>query len=467
MGWIWYWYNDQIWIPFDQKAIDGFEQEHAKGSKTIKVDGQRYLDLTLSYTDIVSNFNSITDKDLIGIQRRYDDPMKRRAVKRTLVADDFFKGIRFCSYQSYLGTSKSSKEYLAIVDEIREYKGKISTSITGKVKVDYVLYSKSDVTPTDEAEFNKYLSAVEGYNSEPVLEEFVAACVKAKKVVDTTPFLVKKKKLAPVKKSSSNLKSAVAAAPVTVAAVAPPTTTTTTSKSKTTTAAPAKDTSSKSKSKKTADGAYFLGESEWMGVCKSDDDVYPMTIKVESVEADTKNAGTSIVNGTIHWPTMSDAITKFKGTLKGHELKMEEYELVQGNDDEIELPNNYEASVYTDEIEGKVDDMTFSLKLTKSPPVSVLRLNSVYKGKATQYDNFKLRIESRDTTTTQIVHGEIEWPDYDNAIAIFKGKVHDNHIEVLKYDEGKVFGPEIAQCPFLIKVSYDDKLKPIFTIELD
>lgn len=69
-------------MTFDDAFTTTLETEYKKGAKSVKVDKERYIDLSLTYDQIVKNFTNITDKTLVGMQRRYDDPTKRRAVKR-------------------------------------------------------------------------------------------------------------------------------------------------------------------------------------------------------------------------------------------------------------------------------------------------------------------------------------------------------------------------------------------------
>ena len=62
---------------------------YQKGTKKIKVDKERFVDVSLSFKDICTNFNFKLTKDdnVIGLQRRYDDESKRRAVQVRVGAD--------------------------------------------------------------------------------------------------------------------------------------------------------------------------------------------------------------------------------------------------------------------------------------------------------------------------------------------------------------------------------------------
>lgn len=83
----WYWRSDKDWVAFDDAMNTKAETEYKKGNKSIQIDKERYIDLGLTWDQIVKNFTNINDKTLVGIQRRYDDPMKRRAVKRGKIGD--------------------------------------------------------------------------------------------------------------------------------------------------------------------------------------------------------------------------------------------------------------------------------------------------------------------------------------------------------------------------------------------
>jgi hypothetical protein len=71
---------------------------------------------------------------------------------------------------------------------------------------------------------------------------------------------------------------------------------------------------------------------------------YPMRLEVdEDVEGR--------ITGTIHWPTLSDSITSFRGTREGNLLRFTEPALLQGED--IVLDGRYLASLRTpDLVEG-------------------------------------------------------------------------------------------------------------------
>jgi hypothetical protein len=68
--------------------------EFRKGTKKVKVDKERFIDMSQSRAEVLKNFNVRNsargfifqkmehDDEVVGMQRRYDDETKRRAVRR-------------------------------------------------------------------------------------------------------------------------------------------------------------------------------------------------------------------------------------------------------------------------------------------------------------------------------------------------------------------------------------------------
>eukprot|EP01132_Coremiostelium_polycephalum_P007749 gene7749-9533_t len=406
----WYWLDNNTWVPYAQNQSDMFESEHSKGSKSIKVDKDRFIDLSLKHSDIVSNFTSVTDPDLIGIQRRYDDHMKRRAVKRSKLQSDFFKSKLFIFYST--SEKKKTKE---ITDAIKLFGGTVTDQFSKKV--DYCIVKPKDLKDSF-VEFNQVIAKVENLGIIPVESTFIDTCVSSSKVVDHTTFVVKQK-LPPVVTQPTPVS--------TVAAVPTATTSTTTS----TTAI-------------IGDSSFLVQGSEWTGVCSGDGDHFPFKMSIDSVVGDQ-------VNGVVSWFTLNDSKTKFKGTIKSdHTFDFQEYEVIQGKDD-VEVPNDYTSLVSGETITGKVGDSTFKIKLTKSPPVSIVKPDSTWKGTSTQLENFKLTVSKRSGDQ---IDGTLLWPDFDNALATFSGQITTDRISVSTYKEGQVFGPEIT-APFDIIFNQD------------
>jgi hypothetical protein len=65
----WSWRDDgNVWKPFDADTNATLEAEYQKGVKKIKVDKQRFVDLSLSHADVMKNFSGLPDDDdIIGL----------------------------------------------------------------------------------------------------------------------------------------------------------------------------------------------------------------------------------------------------------------------------------------------------------------------------------------------------------------------------------------------------------------
>ncbi|GAM17308.1 hypothetical protein SAMD00019534_004830 [Acytostelium subglobosum LB1] len=409
---VWSWLNDNTWQEYTKQQCEQFDEALAKKQTEINVDKDRYIDVSLSFNDIVTNFNNVKDPNLIGIQRRYDDKMKRRAVRREAVSVDYLKGVKFCFMDSQIVDSKKkkSKELKSIQDNITGMQGSVTTTLDSKVQ--YLIVMPNEIKSTDAAAFNNVLASAAACGTIAIESTFVNSCISAKKKVDHASFVVSKKTV-PVVAATTSTAAAAAATTTTATAVA-------------------------------ADSQYFLAGSEWTGICGSGSDQYVMNLNLATID----KAGE--INGTLNWPTLSQAVTKFKGTLKDHKITFEEYELVSGDPDEIELPNKYTATIFLDKISGGVDESKFELKLAKSPSVDLLRPLTNYKGSVTQYDQFKLKVTKREDNQLE---GTIEWPHY-KANCTFKGVIEKETIVVKDYSEGKVLGPEI-KAPFTITTIQD------------
>jgi len=194
-------------------------------------------------------------------------------------------------------------------------------------------------------------------------------------------------------------------------------------------------------------------DSEWMGVSiGSDTSVYPFVLEI------TEMNGVDF-NGCIKWPTLGKgAVTKVKGTVKGDQVKFEEYKAITGVDD-VELPMYYTGKLTGDKLNGKLNDSsgeesTFSLSKIKTKSgittsvaapakdlsqykgLPSLKAKSALKGVLTLDYNFTVKLTS--LTSEGKVEGTITWPSV-TAETKFVGTVIDNDIvfeetEVLKGD---------------------------------
>jgi len=90
---LWYWRGDNGWIKYDDASALKLEVNFSAGKEKIPVDNERFIDCSLGLAEIKKNFHNVDapDKELVGVQRRYDDEMKRRAVRRE-IPNSFLKG---------------------------------------------------------------------------------------------------------------------------------------------------------------------------------------------------------------------------------------------------------------------------------------------------------------------------------------------------------------------------------------
>jgi len=74
----WFWWDDKTWIEYDKKLTKKLEKAWSKSENEVKIDNERFVD--------IQNM----------CQRRYDDPEKKRGVKREqkLMFDECFYGVR-------------------------------------------------------------------------------------------------------------------------------------------------------------------------------------------------------------------------------------------------------------------------------------------------------------------------------------------------------------------------------------
>ncbi|KAN0041385.1 hypothetical protein ACTFIV_003924 [Dictyostelium citrinum] len=120
--------------------------------------------------------------------------------------------------------------------------------------------------------------------------------------------------------------------------------------------------------------------STWMGALfyVNTSESYPFSLNIES-RVDDINTNESKIEGTIDWPTLEDAKTAFRATLKDDDLKIEEHTQIT-NTDQVSLPNNYEAKVingnrpsikgtivYSDPADSANPDLKASFNLTFKP----------------------------------------------------------------------------------------------------
>lgn len=89
---------------------------------------------------------------------------------------------------------------------------------------------------------------------------------------------------------------------------------------------------------------------EWEGVCyyQSESRLYPFILKFSHSEGNTKF-------GTVTWPTLGNAISKFKGEITNDSFTFTEYEIVQG-EEFISPSTKYNVKVTGKSFEGNLDE---------------------------------------------------------------------------------------------------------------
>jgi hypothetical protein len=84
----WSWWDDKKWVAYDAATNLAIELAFGKGEKRIGVDKERFVDVDFADNAAIQKCLANSDAALIGVQRRFDDESRRRAVRR--VVPDFF-----------------------------------------------------------------------------------------------------------------------------------------------------------------------------------------------------------------------------------------------------------------------------------------------------------------------------------------------------------------------------------------
>lgn len=338
------------------------------------------------------------------------------------VAPNFFKG---CIFVIFL----SSDEAVALVERIIEtYSGSIRPSVTKRTK--YII-ADQEAYATNQVEWDKATA-----QDTPILSTaWLVECIKQKQLVEPdADWEIEKPEPAPTapkvtakRKQPDDVDADEDAAP-------PP------KKAKTDPA--------------TAPGpAAFLPphaalkpKTCWMGVCSYESDKYPFTLTLVTVMGNA-------VEGTIDWPTLNNAKTKFKGTISGTNIRFEEYEAIQGGEDVV-LPASYKGQLdptSADSITGIVNEGTedagkFTVTYveqdededamdTDEPSliVGAIKPNQKYSGVVIQQHPFELTITSRAGNKLE---GTIHWKSL-KCTTKFRG-TEDTEKEELHIEEYEI-----------------------------
>jgi len=476
----WFWLGDQNnWCAFDNASCSLLESEYLKGTSKVKLDSLRFVDLSLGHEEVLSNFKKLEDdRNIIGIQRRYDDEMKRRAVKR--IAPEFFSKDNFMLLSKM--NRKSRKEFIKLLES---YGAVVSSNFNNKITV--VLCEENQLSSSFEMDV---LKAIE--SSIPVVSlTFVEKSIEAKRRLDTKEFelkfpndKVKKRRLEKdiqenenesISSNSSNYNSGFDelrndSGPMGTSGIGNINSTGSDENAHSGTIKKAKldkrgkrtitnnsnrNESTISKQNNTENhiddialnysshaitipltdmvfkGAPDLKSStEWMGLCtmESDGSSFPfvMTINKRVINS---------FSGEMHWPTLNSAKTRFRGDICGEDIKIEEYEVIQGAD-EVEIPMHYRGKIKGNTITGSSEDSrnarTFTLnkvtaKLAKE--LDVLKAKSKWQGVAYHPYPFELEITQRKGIR---VEGLLTWPTLNDMCTRVRGIIEG---ETFQFEE--------------------------------
>lgn len=80
----WAWWDDKSWIAYDAATNLALERGWARGDTRIAVDKQRFVDVAFADNAAIQKCLANADPALVGVQRRFDDESRRRAVRRVV-----------------------------------------------------------------------------------------------------------------------------------------------------------------------------------------------------------------------------------------------------------------------------------------------------------------------------------------------------------------------------------------------
>ncbi len=207
-----------------------------------------------------------------------------------------------------------------------------------------------------------------------------------------------------------------------------------------------------------ADEGFLYRFDELRGECDQPGyGTYPMRLTI------TRRNGDQI-EGTIHWPTLRDSRTAFRGTLREGHVEVEEHTLLQGSG--IGLPTNYAGDVHGGRLEGTWSGSGYSGTFYLSPygrparePVGgvaedlepaaaatpvvesgsgstsdPLYCYDELRGECDQpgYGTYPMRLTIARRDGGQ-VEGVLHWPTLRDSKTEFRGTLHEGHLEVVEH----------------------------------
>lgn len=123
----WQWHGDKGWQDYDATLSNKLEQAFQANLKKIPVDNQRHVDLNFSNErEIKSHFTNMDQENhLVGLQRRNDDPNKRRPVRR------YIQKVLDKEVAILLGLPDKTEQHYK--QRIQEHGGSVVEKVTNKV----------------------------------------------------------------------------------------------------------------------------------------------------------------------------------------------------------------------------------------------------------------------------------------------------------------------------------------------
>jgi len=381
----WYWKDDSDWKEYEKKLAKKLEKSFRAKEKECKVDDSRFVD--------VENM----------LQRRYDDKMKRRAVKREVV--ECFKKEIF-----YL-MGKFSRKEDEIKDDIELSGGIVSSTLTKKVT--HIVTVKKNV-----GDFPTEMENADKWSIPVVTEEFIADSIDECKKLDEKDYIVKKKRKKDEKEDEEDEGKGKKKAKTDDAPTSSDTATTSTS----TSSAPAINTDK-------VDDSMLVANTKWMGVATQKDDHFLFGIDIIS-RVDNK------IQAIMSWPTLDNGQTKARGEITGKQFVLDEYEIIKGND--CVVPNKYTGIIAPEgnKVAGKFKDSTgengtFKIEYVKVSLKEKIHLNSEYAGICYQPFPFRLQISKVDGSA---IEGFVTWPTANNAKTKIRGTITNEELTFEEYE---------------------------------
>lgn len=433
----WFWYNDNNWVQYDEKTSKKLEAGFLGGITEIKADEERYVQI-VNTSELKRNFLKIPSKDLpccIGIQRRYDDPMKRRIVKReSSVSKTLFSGLTFYICTGRKKTMLKQKEGKDLEDGVKEFGGSCVKDLSSNPT--YVVMKAGDTASLDEVKKAQTAAHI-------VNDNFITYCIKHNKVLDFKMFakvdgplsddeeeklrnlLVKDDNDDDEEEEEDEKKKAVKSSSKKddeVPLSSPP---------------PAKkvaiDSSASTTNSGQAPALKIECNGTFMGTC-----IYIQTNEMFTFNIEVTSVTGGAFEGVVTWTTLNNAKTKCRGSIddKGA-FKLEEYAVIQGEDD-VEVPSRYEGELKDGKINGSVTSSTESTTfflIYKSPqhPIDMLRGGASFSG--------VLKLEIPYTISIKPGDSDIAVINYTSAVGSYSTEAR-----IAKKDDGLAVN-EFAEVP--------------------